>query len=78
MKIHYAGGVEYRSRGVDVVVQEGWAACLRGLAAARVAAAGAHTWEPDEVTCSRCLRILAQVDGDRQVDTGSGGSDWGF
>lgn len=59
--IHYAGELVYESRGATVHVQAGWAACARGAAAERIAERGNHTWDDEEVSCSRCLRIMDQA-----------------
>ena len=64
-RIHYAGALTYESRGVTVRVAEGWAACARGSAAEKIAEQGNHTWEVEEVSCARCLRILDQAGGGR-------------
>ena len=52
-RLHYSGGLRYRSRGRIVRVLSGWPACCSGEAAQRVADLGLHTDEPDEVGLHR-------------------------
>lgn len=61
-RLHYAGGLRYRSRGQLVRVLAGWAACCTGEAAQRVANLGLHTDDPDEVSCAKCRRLLDRAD----------------
>lgn len=65
-RLHYSGGLRYRSRGRLVRVLAGWAACCSGEAAQRVADLGLHTDEPEEVSCLKCLRLLDRADKVRE------------
>jgi len=55
-KIHYSGGV----RTPRVKILPGWAACCSGEKAERIRAAGANTYDPTEVTCAACKRVMAK------------------
>ena len=56
-RIHYAGEVyTKRSHGFA-----GWAACCSGSKAERIRAERWNTYEPAEVTCKACLRVMARA-----------------
>jgi hypothetical protein len=59
LKIHYAGGV----RTPRMKILPGWAACCSGEKAERIRAAGNNTYDPTEVTCTSCKRIMAKDHG---------------
>ena len=55
--IHYAGEIVTATS----TTLAGWAACCSGRKAEKIRAEGSHTYQPSEVTCSRCLSILART-----------------
>lgn len=52
--IHYAGEV----RTPTTHVAAGWAACCSGDRARKIKAEGRNTYEPERVTCKRCLDMI--------------------
>ena len=55
--IHYAGEIVTATS----TTLPGWAACCSGLRAEKIRAEGSHTYRAPEVTCGRCLAILART-----------------
>ena len=53
-KIHYAGAV--RTKRLKIL--PGWAACCSGDRANEIRESGMHTYEPDEVTCAKCISMM--------------------
>jgi len=60
-KIHFAGAVQTRR----CRILPGWAACCSGARALQIRADGQHTYNPDDVTCGTCKRIMAQDTAER-------------
>ena len=57
-KIHYAGPIQVSRKRI----LPGWAACCSGLKAEEIRETGMHSYGRSEVTCARCLRMIAAHD----------------
>ena len=65
-RIHYSGRLELVRNGKTITIAEGYAACARGDAAIRIRDMGAQTDDPDEVSCARCRKLIAEALGDSE------------
>jgi hypothetical protein len=58
--IHYAGYLRWKTTGgATVTVTAGFAACVAGHQAEKIASDGRNTEDTSKVTCRRCLANMA-------------------
>lgn len=59
MKMHYAGALDIqRTDGSITHILAGFAACCSGDRTRKIRAQGNHTYNPSDVTCVRCQKLL--------------------
>lgn len=69
--IHWAGGVQWKERGMLCTRADGWPACVSGDRARKIANDGTQSFSRESVTCGHCLRLIAKVERLRgEVGTG--------